>query len=113
MTSDFTPEQAERAERLAEWMQEFFENAIATIVPKAIAYGSADLELMGKAMSQLNPQLAEKVEGQELAVWFYVLGKVARLEGGYVQGIQPDIDSWWDLFVYSLMAHHIRQNGGW
>ena len=112
-TYGFTPEQVERADRLAEWITAFMARTASAIIPKAIAYGSADLELMGKAMSQVNPKLAENVDPQELAIWFYVLGKVARLEGGYVQGIEPDVDSWYDLFVYSLMAHYVREHGGW
>lgn len=109
----WSPEQRERATALREWMSQFFVEAMNQIIPKAIRYGSADLELMGKAMIQFRPELDGTVSGQELAVWFYVLGKVARLEGAYAQGEEPDIDSWYDLFVYALMAHRIRETGGW
>lgn len=113
-TDGMTPEQVKRAEELSTWMAEFFGNAITRIVPKAIKYGSADLELMGKAMLQQAPQMDGTVAGEELACWFYALGKVARLQGGYVQGGEaPDIDSWWDMLVYALMVHHIREFGEW
>jgi hypothetical protein len=109
----WTPEQLARADELAAWWLQHAKDEIAKLVPKAIAYGSADLKVMGEAMLQLHPKLQGVVNGQELAIWFYVLGKVARLVGGYAQGELPDIDSWYDLRIYGGMAEHVREKGGW
>lgn len=111
--SGFNDEQKQRAGDLIDWMVGFFNESLQAVIPKAIRYGSADLELMGKAMTQLGQGLEGVVHGQELAVWFYALGKIARLEGAYAQGELPDLDSWYDLFVYSLMAQRIRETGSW
>jgi len=110
---NWTPEQSERAEDLANWWMDHAAAEVRKLVPKAIAYGSADLQVMGEAMLSLMPGLRGVVEGQELAIWFYVLGKVARLVGGYAQGELPDIDSWYDLRIYGGMAEHVREKGGW
>lgn len=112
-TSDFSDEQTLKAGELCDWMVGLFTDLIKRAVPKAIAYGSADLELMGSAMYQFHPELVGVVSGQELAIWFYVLGKVARLTGGYAQGARPDIDSWEDLLVYAAMAKRVRERGAW
>lgn len=111
--TDYTDEQKARAEHLAEWMGSFCARLTSRILPKAIAYGSADLALMGSAMKLLMPQSAAEIEGQELAIWFYVLGKVARQVGSYAQGEVPDIDSWDDTWFYSMMAEHVREFGYW
>lgn len=112
-TDGYTDEQALQAGELTDWMVGLFSAVIQKAVPKAIAYGAADLELMGTAMHQFHPNLSGIVSGQELAIWFYVLGKVARLTGGYAQGVRPDVDSWEDLLVYSAMAHRVRERGAW
>ena len=108
-----TDEQVERGDALAAWWMDHARAEVAKLVPKAVAYGSVDLAVMGEAMHGMFPALRGVVNGQELAVWFYVLGKVARLIGGYAQGVLPDVDSWYDLRIYGGMAEHIREKGGW
>lgn len=112
-TTGMTPEQTQRADALAHWWMNKAAAEVAKMVPKAIAYGSSDLKVMGEAMLELHPRMRGVVDGQELAIWFYVQGKIARLLGGYAQGELPDEDSWWDLKVYAGMAQHVREFGGW
>ena len=102
-----------RANHLAEWWLERAREDIRYMVPKAIAYGSADLQVMGEAMLTLMPQCRGKVDGQELAISFYLLGKVARLFGAYVQGEKPSDDTWHDAHIYARMAEHVREFGQW
>lgn len=112
-TDGMSAEQLKRGRALASWWMDKARQEVAALVPKAVRYGSADLKVMGEAMIELHPQLRGVVDGQELAVWFYACGKIARLVGGYAQGELPDIDSWWDMKVYAGMAQHIRETGGW
>lgn len=112
-TEGMTDEQRVRASALANWWMRKAAAEVKQMVPKAIAYGSSDLKVMGEAMLELHPQMRGVVDGQELAIWFYVQGKIARLLGGYAQGELPDEDSWWDLKVYAGMAQHVREFGGW
>lgn len=111
--SEIPDEAQERADHLAQWWLQTCQEDIKYLVPKAIQYGSADLEIMGEAMLVLLPECRGKVEGQELAVAFYLLGKVARMFGAYAQGQRPSDDTWYDARIYGGMGQHIRQFGGW
>lgn len=74
---------------------------------KATEYGSADLEIMGEAMRQLVQD--EDADGEEMAIAFYLLGKVARMFGAYAKGQEPSDDTLHDLTVYSMMARWGRE----
>lgn len=116
-----TQPQADRAEALVDWWMEQAAAEAKAIVPKAVEYGAADLQVMGEAMLLLMPEEATEgltherrsAIGQEVAVAFYALGKVARLFGAYTQGRLPSDDTWYDLGVYARMGRRIRETGGW
>lgn len=116
-----TAEQKDRAQTLADWWMRMAEDEINMVVPKAIEYGSADLQVMGEAMIRLMPKeivgrmdRAEKEKtGQEMAIAFYALGKVARLFGAFEQGRAPSADTWLDLGIYSRMGQRVREVGSW
>jgi hypothetical protein len=103
----------QRANVIRTWLEGHDHETTEAIIPKAVAYGSADLEIMGEAMLTLMPQLRGKVAGAELGIAFYALGKVARLFGAYAQGAEPHIDSWYDMEVYAKMAQKVRETGEW
>lgn len=112
----------DRAEALADWWMRLSVEEVQRTVPKSIEYGSADLKIMGEAMLQLVPQMRKSIEdnpgervaaGQEMAIAFYVLGKVARLLGAYEQGRMPSEDTWFDLGIYPKMVRRIRETGTW
>jgi hypothetical protein len=86
---------------------------------KAAEYGSADLEIMGKAMealyhgaSELDPESRRRV-GIEMAIAFYLMGKSARMFGAYARGTVPSDDTWHDATVYPMMARRVRDSGQW
>lgn len=95
------------------WWREDTEQELAGVMPKAIEYGSSDLNLMGQAMLMFMPQCQGKVDPEELAIAFYALGKTARLIGAYVDGRAPSEDTWHDLAVYAKMAKRVRAVGQW
>lgn len=106
-------------ESICKWWQVTAEKDAATTAPKAAEYGSSDLQIMGKAMEGLFPNLdgqppeeREKI-GLEMACAFYLLGKAARLFGAYQQGRVPSDDTWFDANVYTIMARRIREVGYW
>ncbi len=92
---------------------------INKVLPKAVEYGAADLDLMGHALGlMLNSPRAREAkwtpaELQEMASAFYALGKVARVFGAFAQGQVPSEDCWHDLGVYARMVQVIRRRGGW
>lgn len=102
-----------RADELAAWWMEQSAGEVANLVPKAISYGSVDLDLMGDAMLLLMPHLVGKVDKQELAIAFYLLGKVSRIVGALEQGVAPSRDSWEDASIYARMALRVREAGNW
>lgn len=111
--NNWSIDQKQRAESLAAWWVQLSDEEVSSLIPKAIEYGSADLEVMGQAMLTLLPNLRGVVDGQELAIAFYALGKIARLFGGYAQGERPSNDCWYDLKVYAGMAQRVREVGEW
>ncbi|HKN42661.1 MAG TPA: hypothetical protein VJW23_01960 [Propionibacteriaceae bacterium] len=76
--------------------------------------GSADLRVMGDALGELcGLHDAPDEVRQELACWFYALGKVSRLISDYKNGKPGKADSWHDLTVYSMMARRLQETGRW
>lgn len=93
---------------------------IETIGPKAIEYGAVDFDIMGQFMVALvNDKLAgasseEKAKiGREMAVTFYLLGKLGRMVGAYATGVMPSDDTLFDTTIYSMMLRRIRETGTW
>ncbi len=74
--------------QLAEWWLDETRNELDSVIPKALEYGSADLKVIGFALSQMIGE-PKDVSNDELGIAFYVLGKVARLVGGYADGRKP------------------------
>lgn len=108
----------ERAETIrkavTDWWMKLATDEVAAVVPKAVEYGSSDLEVMAQAMLMLVPKdKRSKSLGLEMAVAFYALGKVARLFGSYERGEPASDDTWHDLGVYCRMGQRIREVGSW
>lgn len=97
---------------LVGWWTQTSNDELGDVLPKAVEYGSADLKIIGYAMSQMigKPTL---VTHEELGISFYLLGKVARLIGAYADGRKPSDDTWHDIAVYTKMAQFSRQFGHW
>lgn len=108
-----------RTPELDRWWSATTRNDMRQAIPKIDEYGgtlegSADLRVMGFALSELRmpPGSSPEVQ-QEVACWFYALGKVSRLISDYNQGKPGKPDTWHDLTVYSMMARRIQEAGRW
>jgi hypothetical protein len=99
-------------QELANWWLDETRNELDSVIPKALEYGSADLKVIGFALSQMIGE-PKDVSNDELGIAFYVLGKVARLVGGYADGRKPSDDTWHDIAIYTKMAQYARHNGEW
>lgn len=103
----------------AQWWLDTAAQDFTAAVPKAMEYGgtrggSADLRLMGDNLSELLEwENVPDATRQELAVWFYVQGKAARLVSDYQQRRPGKADTWHDLTVYSMMARRLQEAGAW
>jgi hypothetical protein len=109
----------ERESNLLSW---WIATAVADFdrtVPKALEYGgssegSADLQLIGENLATLlGMHEATDAVKQELACWFYMQGKVARLVSDYQQHRPGKPDSWFDAQIYAVMARRIQETGNW
>lgn len=104
---------------LEDWWSETSLADREQMAPKIEEYGgtsegSADLRIMGFALAELRvPEGASDAVKQEIACWFYTLGKVARLVSDYNQGKPGKPDTWHDLTVYSMMARRLQATGRW
>lgn len=104
---------------LGRWWEDTALDDLAQMSPKIEEYGgteegSADLRIMGFALSELRmPPGASPAVQQEVACWFYALGKVARLISDYNQGKPGKADTWHDLTIYSMMARRLQDTGRW
>jgi hypothetical protein len=110
---------SEIADQLSDWWQQESTADMLATVPKAIEYGSSDLKAMGQQLVALHPNVTamdagerDRV-GQEMAIAFYLLGKITRLFGAYERGGSPSDDTIHDVTVYSMMFRRVRATGGW
>lgn len=104
-----------RGETLAWWERTATDDAERTI-PKAVEYGSGDLDIMAMAMLVTHNLPITKpgiVLGKEMACAFYLLGKVGRMMEAYAKGESPSADCWFDATVYAMMARRIRRTEQW
>lgn len=110
------PETAEEREKeLRHLWRQLSDREADRVIPKAVEYGAADLDVMGHALGLLLPNTAgwTKEGREEAACAFYALGKIARVFGAYAQGKLPSDDCWHDLGVYARMVQIIRWRGRW
>lgn len=95
-------------------MYEYGGNLEAQLAAEKEPGGSADLTMMGWAMTvMLRWSDHDSPVALELAIWFYILGKVARLISDYQRQVPGKPDTWHDISVYSMMARRIQENGQW
>jgi hypothetical protein len=97
-------------DELIAWWTETAASDAGAAAAKAEEYGAVDLVIMGTVLESMLPE--SEVDGQELAIAFYLLGKIARALSAYQRGETPSDDTYHDITVYSMMARRIRANGG-
>jgi hypothetical protein len=99
---------------LARWWREQTEDDIAKTVPKAIEYGAQDLLDMGRdAAGILGREGVSDEEAMEIAIWFYLRGKLARWTAAIRRGDRVSDDTVFDVGIYARMVQRIREVGSW
>lgn len=114
-TPDAAPTASELlAKELETWWHEVSQADLMLIAPKAVEYGSTDLEMLGTAMAgMVGLKDPSRGEATELACLFYLYGKVARAVGAWRDGRQPSDDTYLDISQYTMMIRRVREAGGW
>lgn len=106
---------------LEKWWWDQTRTDIAATIPKAQEYSghgaAVDLEYLGTVLdAQIGVEGEEdrtSAEKQELAVYFYMQGKMARWHSALMRGVPVSDDTIFDLAVYAKIVQRIRACGGW
>lgn len=99
---------------LEAWWLAMAQEEIERTVPKAIEYGSTDLDEIGRQM--LAAGLHEgnhETPTEELGVYFYMVGKMARWTDAIRTGRRVSDDTLFDIGIYVRMVQRIRHSGSW
>lgn len=102
------------------WWEGLTARDIADTLPKAIEYGASDLDLMGQGVRMLQGDVWEggdagerRAVGQELAILFYLQGKIARALSAASLGQRCSADTIKDIRIYAVMLQRVRETGTW
>lgn len=111
---------ARELDQITAWWLKVAKDDSARTVPKAVEYGAADFDLMGQFMVAL---IGDKLNGatddekmrmgREMAIAFYLVGKLGRAVGAYARGIHPSDDTLFDTRIYAMMWQRVRETGTW
>ena len=98
---------------MADWWMGAAVEEIEATVAKVEEYGGDDLTEIGLEMAGLaGLEEVSEVDAAELAIFFYMRGKMARWASAIRRGQSVSDDTIHDIGVYARMAQWIRQNGG-
>lgn len=102
-------------EALEEWWLENAKREAEKLGPKAIEYGSYDLELIGDVLHTIIDHSSSRARAKDLesGIVFYLIGKIARLASALRDGHEPSDDTFLDISIYARMALYIREKGQW
>lgn len=118
-----TPEQKLYRD-IERWWLDLAHTEINALIPKAIEYGGTgrdgNLIALGRSMVEAGfpvPKFKNE-DGEnefyaELAIYFYIQGKLARWGAALKQGNFVSDDTVHDIGIYVKMVQRIRDIGGW
>ena len=120
----FTREDQDVVGDLQGWWEQTAHDEVANLVAKMTEYGglsrATDLTEIGRHLSDAGvatPKLATEQEQeeylQELGIYFYIVGKMARWTAAVKEGRSVSDDTLLDIGIYVRMAQRARQSGGW
>jgi hypothetical protein len=84
------------------------------VVEKYQEYGNTALLEVGRQLADvMGRATATDAEAQELGIWFFMVGKMARWKTAILKGEQASKDTFDDLAIYATMARRVYEKGGW
>lgn len=99
---------------LRDWWLSTAQADMTMVAPKAVEYGSVELEEMGAALARMMGRSdLSRARRVELACWFYAMGKMQRWTAAVTRGEFVSDDTLTDLGVYTLMVRRAREAGTW
>ena len=103
-------------DELLEWASATVASDLDSVRRQITEYGSIDLEMMGMGLLEASSIPVDEHDvqrGMEMALIFYLQGKVARCISAMSAGKMPSGDTLRDLRVYAIMLGHVREFGHW
>lgn len=94
------------------WVAKGHEDA-ALVTEKYKEYGNTALLEVGRQVADVMGRKVTDGEAQELGIWFFMVGKMARWKTAILKGERVSKDTLDDLAVYSTMARRVHEKGGW
>lgn len=100
------------------WAMETIQEDFISVQRQIVEYGSVDLEMMGVGLLEAahwdaTIPSASANPGMEMALVFYLQGKISRAVSAIAAGHLPSQDTLRDIRVYALMLAHVREYGHW
>ena len=95
------------AHNLIQWWITTASNDAEGMGAKMNEYGAGDLVEIGKAIQASSPDLSG-IDPFEIGVYFYVIGKIARVTSAHRRGKPASTDTWHDLSIYAKMVEARR-----
>ena len=84
------------------------------VTKKYQEYGNTALLEVGQQLADVMGRSdCTKAEAQELGIWFFMVGKMARWKTAILKGDRVSEDTLDDLAVYATMARRVHEVGGW
>ncbi len=99
---------------LEAWWLAMANEEIERTVPKAIEYGATDLDEIGRQIRLVGGLgSCPDTSDDELGVYFYMVGKMARWTDAIRTGRRVSDDTLFDIGIYVRMVQRIRHSGSW
>jgi hypothetical protein len=113
-------DEVERMQEIAIWWEAEAGKDADACLSKLIEYGSSDFDIMAHSMLAVGGAVWEGIPdadrmrvGREMAIAFYLQGKIGRAFGAFEKGRMPSDDTLDDIVRYGMMWKRIRQTGAW
>lgn len=95
------------------WWVAMADREAPTVQRKAEEYGTNSLVEMGRIWARAQDRDVTDLEAVEIGCFLYAYGKIQRVADALLKGKSPNVDSWHDLTIYSLMVQFSREKGTW
>lgn len=113
-------EKQQALDELADWWAKASDLDAQMCLAKLDEYGSSDFDIMAQSMIAVGGGAwtgatdDDKARiGREMAIAFYLQGKVARAFGAFQSGRVPSADTIDDIIRYGMMWRRVRETGRW
>lgn len=94
------------------WAETAFADGLL-VVEKYQEYGNTALLEVGHQVAAVAGRKVTDGEAQELGIWFFMVGKMARWKTAILKGERASKDTLDDLAVYATMARRVHEAGSW